>query len=583
MFDVKNIQKLQEILKEKGLKAYLIFTSDPHNSEYVSDYYLAERKYFCPFTGSAGQVLITQDKAYLFADGRYWIQAKNQLENSNIELVKVGDGGVLPLKEFIKENKLYPLGVNFLNITEQSLKSYKKMGITLVDVDFSYLAGAKEDKAQKVFKLDQNLTTLTSEEKINKILEETEKEGAQSNLVTTLDDIAFILNIRGRDIPRNPVFYSYLYLSKIAGNHLFINKEKIDFSIKNVAIHDYNEIFSFLKAHKDIKTLVDPLRVNAKVYSILNEPIRGRNPSYLIKAIKGEKEIENTKKIQAIDGLALLKFNKYLDENLSKNLNEYDYSEKLEEFRKESSLFFDLSFDTIASVGPNAAMMHYEPTKDMHSVVSDKDIELLVDSGGQYYGGTTDTTRTFLIGKPTKEYIHDYTLTLKSLIHVSKAIFLDGSSGQTIDILARQFMWNEGMDYKCGTGHGVGYILNVHEGPNGFRYKKVPERDDQDPIKPGMITTIEPGVYKENKFGIRIENNLLCVPAFKTSDGEFYKFETITYVPIETRCLDFDLLTKEEVEWLNDYHKLVYNKLSELIEDEELLKYLKNKTAKIVK
>ena len=306
MFDVKNIQKLQEILKEKGLKAYLIFTSDPHNSEYVSDYYLAERKYFCPFTGSAGQVLITQDKAYLFADGRYWIQAKNQLENSNIELVKVGDVGVLPLKEFIKENKLYPLGVNFLNITEQSLKSYKKMGITLVDVDFSYLAGAKEDKAQKVFKLDQNLTTLTSEEKINKILEETEKEGAQSNLVTTLDDIAFILNIRGRDIPRNPVFYSYLYLSKIAGNHLFINKEKIDFSIKNVAIHDYNEIFSFLKAHKDIKTLVDPLRVNAKVYSILNEPIRGRNPSYLIKAIKGEKEIENTKKIQAIDGLALL-------------------------------------------------------------------------------------------------------------------------------------------------------------------------------------------------------------------------------------------------------------------------------------
>ena len=567
MFDVKNIQKLQEILKEKGLKAYLIFTSDPHNSEYVSDYYLAERKYFCPFTGSAGQVLITQDKAYLFADGRYWIQAKNQLENSNIELVKVGDVGVLPLKEFIKENKLYPLGVNFLNITEQSLKSYKKMGITLVDVDFSYLAGAKEDKAQKVFKLDQNLTTLTSEEKINKILEETEKEGAQSNLVTTLDDIAFILNIRGRDIPRNPVFYSYLYLSKIAGNHLFINKEKIDFSIKNVAIHDYNEIFSFLKAHKDIKTLVDPLRVNAKVYSILNEPIRGRNPSYLMKAIKGKKEIENTKKIQAIDGLALLKFNKYLDENLSKNLNEYDYSEKLEEFRKESSLFFDLSFDTIASVGPNAAMMHYEPTKDMHSVVSDKDIELLVDSGGQYYGGTTDTTRTFLIGKPTKEYIHDYTLTLKSLIHVSKAIFLDGSSGQTIDILARQFMWNEGMDYKCGTGHGVGYILNVHEGPNGFRYKKA----------------IEPGVYKENKFGIRIENNLLCVPAFKTSDGEFYKFETITYVPIETRCLDFDLLTKEEVVWLNDYHKLIYNKLSELIEDEELLKYLKNKTAKIVK
>ena len=228
-------------------------------------------------------------------------------------------------------------------------------------------------------------------------------------------------------------------------------------------------------------------------------------------------------------------------------------------------------------------MMHYEPTKETHSKVTKNDIELLVDSGGQYYGGTTDTTRTFLIGKPTKEFIHDYTLTLKSLIAVSKAIFLEKSDGHTLDILARQFMWNEGMDYKCGTGHGVGYILNVHEGPNGLRYRAVPERDDQAEIVPGMITTIEPGVYKNGKYGIRIENNLLCEKAFSTSDGNFFKFETITYVPIETRCLDLSIMTNEEVDWLNNYHKLVFSKLSSLIKDDNLFDFLKTKTKEINK
>ena len=301
-----------------------------------------------------------------------------------------------------------------------------------------------------------------------------------------------------------------------------------------------------------------------------------------MKAIKGEKEIENTKKIQALDGLALLKFQKYLEENLDKGLSEYDYSEKLKEYRLSNPLCFELSFDTIAAVGANAAQMHYEPTKEVNSKVTSKEIELLVDSGGQYYGGTTDTTRTFLVGTPTKEYIHDYTLTLKAVINLSRTIFIKGSDGHTIDIRARSYMWNEGMDYKCGTGHGVGYILNVHEGPNGFRYRAVPERDDQGEIVPGMITTIEPGVYKENKYGIRIENNLLCVPAFTTEMGEFYKFETITYVPITLESLDLSLLNKEEIDWINEYHDLVYSKLSPLCDgDKELLKFLKSKTKHI--
>ena len=225
--------------------------------------------------------------------------------------------------------------------------------------------------------------------------------------------------------------------------------------------------------------------------------------------------------------------------------------------------------------------MHYSPQEVGSSVVNKESIELLVDSGGQYYGGTTDTTRTFLIGIPTKEFIHDYTLTLKALIGVSSTIFIENSDGHTIDIKAREFMWKEGMDYKCGTGHGVGYILNVHEGPNGFRYYVSKDRDDQGKLVPGMITTIEPGVYKENKYGIRIENNLLCVNAFETNDGKFYKFETITYVPIDTKCLDLNMMSDDEIKWLNSYHKLVNEKLTPFIKEQELKDYLDKLTIEV--
>ena len=449
MFSKENIVLLQNELKKNHLKAYLVLTSDPHDNEYISKFYLREREFFCPFTGSAGSLLITDNNAYFSTDGRYWIQAEKELKGSGISLIKDGDVGVLSLNDFIKKELLYPLGVNYLNISKSKLDLLNKLGITTVDIDFSKLIKSNsESEIHKVFKLSDELNTLTYKEKIDLILNEVEKKGADAHLITTLDDIAYVLNLRGKDIPCNPVFYSYLYLSKTSGNHLFIDQRKIDFKIPNIEIHSYDEIDEFLRKHCYVKTLVDPKRVNAHLYSILHEPIVSKNPSYLMKAIKGEKEIENTRKIQAIDGLALLKFQKYLEDNLSKNLTEYDYSMKLEEFRKESELCFDLSFETIAAVGSNAAMMHYEPTKETHSKVTKNEIELLVDSGGQYYGGTTDTTRTFLIGKPTKEFIHDYTLTLKSLIAVSKAIFLEKSDGHTLDILARQFMWNEGMDYK---------------------------------------------------------------------------------------------------------------------------------------
>jgi Xaa-Pro aminopeptidase len=578
MFSVDHLKRLQAQLKTDGIKAYLILTGDPHSSEYAASYFLAERLYFCPFTGDAGEVLVTQDDAFLFTDGRFFIQAAKELEGSGIKLMKIGEKGVLPLSDFIRENRLYPLGVNQSMISENFYKSLLHKEDKIEDMDYSYLI---EDRPlmpeEKVFRLEKNLSTLTSAEKIQAVLAETVSKEAEAVLVTTLDDIAWILNLRGNDIPDNPVFYAYLYISKKDGAHLFIDQPKIDFVPEGVTLHPYEKIADFLLDRKNVPTLADPNRVNARLFNILAHPVSGRNPSYVMKAVKGPVEIQNTKEIQIIDGVALLKFIAYLDEHLDERLSEYDYAVALEGFRRENPRLFELSFETIAAVGSNAAMMHYGPSKEIHSTVSADEIELLVDSGGQYYGGTTDTTRTFLIGKPTPEYIHDYTLTLKSVISLSQAIFLDGSSGQTLDILSRQFMWNEGMDYKCGTGHGVGYILNVHEGPNGFRYRRVAERDDGDSLVPGMITTVEPGVYKEGKYGIRIENNLLCVPAYETPMGVFYKFETITMVPIDTKALDLSILSDGEIQWLNNYHQQVFKALSPLVSG-HLLDVLKEKT-----
>ena len=582
MYKRQNLLDLQKKLKEDGLKAYIVPTSDPHASEYVADRFMSERLYFCPFTGDAGTLVITQDNAYLFTDGRFFIQADKELAGEPYVVMKIGQKGVLPLNEFVKENDLYPLGVNMFNISYSFYNSLVKEGKEILNKDYAYMIENRpllcEDKITKV---DDSFFSVTADDKIEFVKSELKIANCEANLITTLDDIAFLLNCRGVDIACNPVFYSYLYISRSEGTHLFIDKKKIDFELKGVTVHEYNEIESFLEERKDVKTLVDESKINARLATILTNKVNGRNPSYIMKAIKGDVEANNTKDIQVLDGVAMIKFWDYLYSNLDNNLTEYQLSQKLKEYRLSNERCFDLSFETIAAVNANAAEMHYSPTAEKSSVVNGDCLELLVDSGGQYFGGTTDTTRTFLLGKPTEEYKHDYTLTLKSVIALSTSIFLEGSTGQTLDIKAREIMWKEGLDYKCGTGHGVGYMLNVHEGPNGFRYRRVAERDDGDMLVPGMITTVEPGVYKANKYGIRIENNLLCVPAFENENGTFYKFETITYVPIDTKPLDLSIMTDFEIEWLNNYHAKVREVLSEQIEDKHLLDLLNDLTKPI--
>ncbi|MCR5491775.1 MAG: M24 family metallopeptidase [Bacilli bacterium] len=577
-FDVERLSKLRAQMKQDGLVAYLITTGDPHDSEEPAPFFAAERRYFCPFTGDNAFVLVTMDGAYLWTDGRFFISAEQELEGSTYQLMKMSTPGYPSLSDFLKAKNLYPLGLDESVVSPSFLGSISHGPIK--DINYrSLVENMPPFPNGKIWKFDgPEYHDLTAGEKIESVKAKVKAAGAKAHLITTLDDIAYLTNLRGNDIECTPLFYSYLYIDIDENPYLFVNEDSIGFDYPPFNILPYASLPSFLKERADVPTLIDEDKANAEVATILHNRIDGKMPSRLMKAVKGPKEIENIKSIQEEDGVALLKLIAYLDEHKGEKLTEWDIVEVLHGFRAEGKRFFEESFTTIAAAGPNAAMMHYAPTAKSFSEVDPSSCQqLLVDSGGQYYGGTTDTTRTFPIGKLCAEYIRDYTLTLKSVISLSDCVFLQGSTGRPIDMMARYIMWQEGMDYKCGTGHGVGYVSVVHESPNGFRYRQAPGKDDDAVNVPGMVTTIEPGVYKKDKWGIRIENNLLTVPAFETEDGVFYKFETITYVPIDLEAVDVSLLTDREIAWINAYHQEVYRRLSKLVSG-KLLEVLEKKT-----
>lgn len=584
IFD-ERVLKLQETMKKDGIKAYIIPCTDPHMSEYCADTFSAMRMYYCSFTGSDGTLLITQDASYIYTDGRYWVQARGELEGTSCILVEDGKSGVPTLSDFIKQNNLYPLGLDSsLFSIKQLRKFYLDESHPIKHVSYLSLVENVPPLPDKpIWRVSQDLLSTTRKERVDKILSYVFERRAKATIITTLDDIAYVLGYRGNDIPATPVFYSYLYIEESGRLHLFIDQKKLpDYFIEesDVTTHPYEELISFLKERSEIATLVDPNRTNAQISSTLKNKIYATSPAYLDKAIKGPIEIKNTIDIHILDGIAVLKLAKYIDDNIDKGeLDEYSLSEYIDNARKEHPLCYDVSFETIAACDANAAMMHYSPRKENRVPLTRDNQLLLVDSGGQYYGGTTDITRTFLVNKnPDPEIIRDYTLTLKSQINLTRQIFIEKSSGHTIDIAAREVMWREGMDYKCGTGHGVGYMNCVHEGPIGFRYYDSPDRDDKATLVPGHIITIEPGVYKDGKYGIRLENELLVEDAFQTNDGRFYRFKTITYCPYDRKGVDTSLLTDEELEWLNNYMVMVRETLSPHIEDEELRNYLFEQT-----
>lgn len=586
VFD-ERIRLLQNQMKKDGLKAYIIPATDPHMSEECCPRFAAERFYFCPFKGADGTLLVTLDSYYIYTDGRYWTEAEGDIMSSNCELVYMGKAGVPSMSEFIKENSLYPLGLDASLFSLGQLRSfYGDSDCKIKQVSYRKMVKDLPSLPQgKIWKVDQKLLSTTREERVDEIVKCMKMEGCSAVLIPLLDDIAYVLGYRGSDIECTPVFYSYLYINDAKEVHLFIDKNKLpeDFD-DDIIVHGYEDINEFLKERQDVRTFVDPTRTNAYLCSLLKNSVHGPSFVYEMKSVKHEAEIENTKEIQAIDGVAVLRLMKYIDDTIDTGmLNEENLAEYIDQARRSNPRCFDLSFTTIAAVDSNAAMMHYAPTKEKYSHVTRNNQLLLCDSGGQYYGGTTDTTRTFIVSKHVSDEVkHDYTLTLKSQIALSTTVFEKGCTGHTLDIKAREIMWKEGLDYKCGTGHGVGYMSCVHEGPIGFRFYDRPNRMDSGDLRLGHIITVEPGVYKAHRYGIRLENNLLVVPAYETDDGIFYQFETITYCPYDRRGIDLSMLDDRELSWINEYHRLTYSKLAPLCKgDSALLSYLTKQCAPI--
>lgn len=579
---MSKLNKLREIMKKYNINYYIIPSSDPHQSEYVAEYYRG-RAEVSGFTGSAGTLLVGENEAKLWADGRYFIQAAEQLKGSGIDLMKIATPGYDTINEWIEKNVKESEVLGFdgscysTNQYKDLLKISKKNKFN-INMDKDLLEEVWNDRPSlpedKIFIHDEIYAGKSASEKISEVRKAMKENNVQNYLLTSLDDIAWLFNIRGNDILFNPVALCYAIVTEETAN-LYINKEKVDNEVKEklesqlVSIYDYNEIEEAVKELSGT-VLIDPAKVNAKLYSLLTCEIKEKlNITTTLKAIKNEVEIANFENAHIKDGVAMVKFIKYLKETVGKEkVTEITASEKLSELRSQGELAKGDSFGTIAGYKEHAAMMHYSATPESDYELKEEGL-FLVDSGGQYLDGTTDITRTFVLGNITEEEKRDFTLVLKGHINLSKAKFLKGATGCNLDILARGPLWEKGLDYKCGTGHGVGFFLNVHEGPQGIR-----PNGNTVPLEPGMILTNEPGVYKEGKFGIRIENIMVVVREKSNDCGEFYRFETISYCPIDLNGVDVALLNNDEKEWLNNYHKKVYEKLSPYLnnDEKELLK-----------
>ena len=580
----KRIEEVRKVMKKYKVDAYIVTSSDYHQSEYIDDYFKG-REYLSGFTGSAGVLVIFKDEACLWTDGRYHIQAEKQLKGSEVKLFKQGNLGVPTYKEYIisklAENSKIGIDAKILLSSDvNEILSKKKYKI----VDFDLLAEIWDKRKKlpdgKIFILEDKYTGKTYKEKVKEIRVALKEKGADYNIISSLDDIAWIYNFRGDDVQHNPVALSFTVISEKKAS-LYIDKNKLNeeakkyFKDNKVEVKGYFEFFEDIKKLKG-NILVDFNKISYAIYEAItkNKLINSMNPSTYLKAHKNEIEIANTKDIHIQDGVAIVKFMYWLKNNYKKeNITEFSAEEKINSLREKIEGYIDLSFSTISAFGKNAAMMHYSaPEKNSTKI---EDGVYLLDSGGTYLKGTTDITRTFFLGKVGKQEKIDNTLVLKGMLALSRAKFLFGATGTNLDILARQFLWNVGIDYKCGTGHGVGHILNVHEGPHGIRFQYNPQR-----LEIGMIVTNEPGAYIEGSHGIRIENELLVKEACETEHGKFLEFETITYAPIDLDGIVKTLLTKEEKQQLNEYHSEVYKKLSTYLNKKEK-EFLKEYTKSI--
>ena len=587
---IDRIKNLRKQMEKNGLDAYIVSNADDHSSEYVNNYF-KERTYMTQFDGSNGTAIFTRDEAFLWTDGRYFLQAEGDLRGLPIKLMKMDTEGYPSLMEYIEQNLAgKTVGFDGRFFSYKFAEQVKKYANIVTDKNLvdEFYEGRGTLPNKEIWALSQNLTGETTKAKLRELRIKIDEAGASSHVIATLDDIAFLLNLRGSDIPANPVFYSFLYVGQketvLFTDSKFNEEAQSIIRINKIKVLPYNKFIEFLNILNGEKVLVDTSKLNYSFVEVLkehNEIIDKANPSILMKAVKNDVQTKNNKDVHVRDGLAVFRFMKTLKEMYAKgeHIDEYQMALKVLEYRKMDPKFFDVSFDTIASWNENGAVIHYEPTKESSKTVKGTGFFLL-DSGGQYMGGTTDITRTFQLGEVPEEWKHHYTMVLRGFIAVSKAKFIKGTTGQSIDMLARAPFWDEGLDYKHGTGHGVGYMLNVHEGPQGIRYKRVVERDDSEVFQPGMVTSIEPGLYLSGRYGIRIEDEIECVKDTINEFGEFYKFDTLTCAPIDLEPVLVKELTKDERKWLNNYHKWVFKKLSKICDASEV-EYLKYVTRKI--
>ena len=593
----QRIENIRDLMKEKNIYAYIVPSSDYHQSEYVGDYFKS-REFMSGFTGSAGTLIISMDEAGLWTDGRYFIQAENELKDSCIKLFKMGEEGVPTIEEYLLEKlpKNSTLGFDgrVMSVKEgQSLAN--KLAFKGINIEYKYdlVNDIWEDRCslptEKAFLLGIEYSGESFSDKLSRIRAVMKAKKATTHILASLDDIAWLFNIRGRDVKSNPVVLSYAVIT-IDSVYLFIDKNKIgkdiraELSKENVQIKGYEEVYEFIKnIDENEVVLIDTSKVNYAIYNNIPsnvQKIEERNPSILFKSIKNEIELKNIRNSHIKDGVAFTKFMYWLKNNIGKiEITEISATQKLEEFRREQDKFIEPSFSTIAAYKDHAAMMHYSATEESNYKLEPRDL-FLVDSGGQYFDGTTDITRTIALGPIPENVRKDFTNVVRGMIRLSKAKFLYGCRGYNLDILARGPLWEEGVDYKCGTGHGIGFVLNVHEGPNGFRWKVREDIDDSCILEEGMVTTNEPGVYVENSHGIRIENEIVVRKAEKNEYGQFMDFEVITFAPIDLDAIDESLILKDEKVYLNNYHKQVYDKISPYLNEEEK-QWLKTYTREI--
>lgn len=593
----QRIENIRDLMKEKNIYAYIVPSSDYHQSEYVGDYFKS-REFMSGFTGSSGTLIISMDEAGLWTDGRYFIQAEQELKDSGIKLFKMGEEGVPTIEEYLLEKlpKNSTLGFDgrVMSVKEgQSLAN--KLAFKGINIEYKYdlVNDIWEDRCslptEKAFLLGTEYSGESFSDKLSRIRAVMKEKKATTHILASLDDIAWLFNIRGRDVKSNPVVLSYAVIT-IDSVYLFIDKNKIgkdiraELSKENVQIKGYEEVYEFIKnIDENEVVLIDTSKVNYAIYNNIPsnvQKIEERNPSILFKSIKNEIELKNIRNSHIKDGVAFTKFMYWLKNNIGKiEITEISATQKLEEFRREQDKFIEPSFSTIAAYKDHAAMMHYSATEESNYKLEPRDL-FLVDSGGQYFDGTTDITRTIALGPIPENVRKDFTNVVRGMIRLSKAKFLYGCRGYNLDILARGPLWEEGIDYKCGTGHGIGFILNVHEGPNGFRWKVREDIDDSCILEEGMVTTNEPGVYVENSHGIRIENEIVVRKAEKNEYGQFMDFEVITFAPIDLDAIDESLILKDEKVYLNNYHKQVYDKISPYLNEEEK-QWLKTYTREI--